>query len=91
MRANYRVTNGQLFKGQLVDPNLDGLKVDKDGNGSGDVAIEWLEQDEDLTAHREWKCWTGGHGARDYEAEFGFIIVPDPEDYFSIYGEYPAE
>lgn len=61
MKYTIKITNPDLFGETEVD--LSGLKF-RDGSGAlhGDVEING-------------KTITGEHGERDYEADYGFIIV----------------
>ena len=73
MKAKIKVTNGNLYDSKIVDVDL-ALSVDKKGNGTGDVYIQWYETDNEGSAETKSQCWTGEHGSRDFEEEFGFII-----------------
>jgi len=60
-----KVTNKKLFDEKVQDVDLDFHK----GGMNGDVAIEVEGEGE--------RCFTGEHGANDYEEEFGFVIVAE--------------
>ena len=66
---NYKVTNPDLFA-KVIDIDLTGIRSFNNGAFHGDVELH-------LDSTNEGKCWTGEHGANDFEANYGFIITND--------------
>lgn len=66
MTYSIKITNEELFNNKVVSVNLDFHK----GGMNGDVAIE-------VVGEKYERCYTGEHGAHDYEEDFGFIIVSE--------------
>ena len=65
MTYSIKITNEELYNEKVVDVDLDFYK----GGMNGDVAIEVEGEVE--------RCFTGEHGANDYEEDYGFIIVSE--------------
>lgn len=65
MTYKIKITDEYLYNEKVVDVDLDFHR----GGMNGDVAIE-------IEGHGE-RCFTGEHGAHDYEEEYGFIIVAE--------------
>jgi hypothetical protein len=65
MNYSVKITNEELYNEKVVDVELDFHK----GGMNGDVAIEVEGEGE--------KCFSGEHGAHDYEEDYGFIIVSE--------------
>lgn len=63
MSYSVEITNEKIYNEKVVDVDLDFHK----GGLNGDLAIEVKGEGE--------ICFTGEHGANDYEEEFGFVIV----------------
>jgi len=64
MTTEIQITNEDLFNSKVVDVELDLVK--NNGCYKGDITIE-LDNDS--------RTFWGEHDSKDYEVEFGFIIV----------------
>lgn len=65
----HKITNEDKFSEQVTDIDLSGLtKLTPCGTAAvGAIEIE--------PTGKPWKGWTGEHGFKDYEEEFGFAIA----------------
>ncbi len=66
--TDYMITNQNRFSEKVVDIDLSGIKYKNYNVFHGTVSIE--------TTDEGWKTIvTGEHGERDYQSEFGFILI----------------
>lgn len=65
MNYSVKITNENLYNEKVVSVDLDFHR----GVMKGDVSIEVVGEGE--------RCYTGEHGANDYEEEFGFVIIAE--------------
>ena len=69
--ATYKITDQKKFDAKVIDVDL-ALRGNSPERGfQGDVEIE-VRIDDSPWGDR--KLWSGQHGDRDYEDEYGFVI-----------------
>ena len=74
MKTEIKVTNQDLYNERVIDVDTSDLKSTDNYNGmynnfcaNGHISIELINGD--------WIEATGEHGARDYEDEYGFVLI----------------
>ena len=67
MKATFKVTNDELFIGEVIDVCTSGLRSVNDDTFEGTLQIE--------TEDKGTITITGEFGYNDYEEEYGFILI----------------
>lgn len=69
MKTGFQITNEALFSSKVLDIDTSGLKCNDYPSfvARGTLSIEM--------EGRGWEDFTGEHGARDYEEDFGFRLI----------------
>ena len=73
--ASIKVTKQKIYDAKVVEVDASGLRRIRKNLFDGTIEIVINETEAADVSSEERKTITGEHGSKDYEAEYGFIIV----------------